>query len=77
MQRAEQFVILRRKPVEGYSISFLITHKHLEMMWKHKLIDFIIEFMETVDKEISEMKINISARARHVARQFLTEFVKN
>lgn len=29
-QRAEHFVILRRKPVEGYDISFLITNTHLE-----------------------------------------------
>lgn len=26
-------------------------------MLKHKLVDFIIEFMEEVDKEISEMKL--------------------
>jgi actin related protein 2/3 complex, subunit 4 len=38
-QRAEQFVILRRKPVAGYDISFLITHSHLEVMYKHKLVE--------------------------------------
>ena len=43
MQRAEQFVIMRRKPVEGYDISFLITSVNLEKMWKHKLLDFIVE----------------------------------
>jgi len=26
-------------------------------MLKHKLVDFIIHFMEEVDKEISEMKL--------------------
>jgi len=26
-------------------------------MLKHKLVDFIIQFMEEVDKEISEMKL--------------------
>lgn len=26
-------------------------------MLKHKLVDFICEFMEEVDKEISEMKL--------------------
>jgi len=30
MQRAEKFSILRRKPVEGYTISFLITNIHTE-----------------------------------------------
>lgn len=45
-QRAEQFVILRRRPVAGYDLSFLITHAHLETMIKSKLVDFVIAFME-------------------------------
>ena len=79
-QRAESFFILRRKPVKGYDISFLITNFHTEQMLKHKLVDFIIQLywpyilpqtfsigklltnslldsMEEVDKEISEMKL--------------------
>ena len=42
---------------QGYDISFLITNFHTEEMLKHKLVDFIIQFMEEVDKEISEMKL--------------------
>lgn len=42
---------------QGYDISFLITNVHTEEMLKHKLVDFIIQFMEEVDKEISEMKL--------------------
>ncbi|CAI9720261.1 actin-related protein 2/3 complex subunit 4 [Octopus vulgaris] len=53
MMRAENFIILRRKPVEGYDISFLITNFHTEQMFKHKLVDFIIQFMEEIDKEIT------------------------
>lgn len=30
-------------------------------MLKHKLVDFIIQFMEEVDKEISEMKLFVCA----------------
>lgn len=71
MQRAEQFVIMRRKPVAGYDISFLITHTHLEKMWKHKLVDFILQFMEDIDKEISAMKIAVNARGRVVANEFM------
>lgn len=71
MQRAEAFVILRRKPVKGYDISFLITNFHSETMLKHKLVDFIIQFMEEVDKEISEMKLSLNARARIVAESYL------
>ena len=74
--------------MQGYDISFLITNFHTEEMLKHKLVDFIIEFMEEVDKEISEMKLfvrirslgraqilmysQLNARARFVAESFLT-----
>ena len=36
-------------------------------MLKHKLVDLIVTFMEDVDKEISEMKLSLNARARIVA----------
>lgn len=32
--------------VQGYDISFLITNFHCEEMFKHKLIDFVVAFME-------------------------------
>jgi hypothetical protein len=35
-------------------------------MLKHKLVDFIIQFMEEVDKEISEMKLFVSTKAADV-----------
>uniref|UniRef100_A0A2R5L255 Actin-related protein 2/3 complex subunit 4 n=1 Tax=Hirondellea gigas TaxID=1518452 RepID=A0A2R5L255_9CRUS len=74
MQRAEDFIILRRKPIEAYDISFLITNFHTEDMWKHKLVDFIIEFMNTIDQEISTMKLRVNSRARTVAVEFLKQF---
>ena len=49
-QRAEDFVILRRKPLSGYDISFLITMSQIEVMYKEKLVDFIINFMQEIDK---------------------------
>ncbi|SCZ90249.1 BZ3500_MvSof-1268-A1-R1_Chr9g10765 [Microbotryum saponariae] len=72
MMRAEAFVVLRRVPVKGYDISFLITNKNVDEMMKHKLVDFVIEFMEAVDKEISEAKLSLNARARIVAESFLS-----
>ncbi|KFM71974.1 Actin-related protein 2/3 complex subunit 4, partial [Stegodyphus mimosarum] len=71
MMRAENFIVLRRKPVDGYDISFLITNFHTEQMYKHKLVDFVIHFMEEIDKEISEMKLALNARARICAEEFL------
>jgi actin related protein 2/3 complex subunit 4 len=59
---------------QGYDISFLITNFHTEQMYKHKLVDFIIQFMEEVDKEISDMKLSLNARARVVAESYLLQF---
>ena len=44
-------------------------------MYKHKLVDFIIQFMEEVDKEISEMKLSVNARARIVAESYLLQVI--
>jgi actin related protein 2/3 complex subunit 4 len=71
MQRAEAFVILRRRPVEGYDLSFLLTHAHLEGMVKARLVDFVVAFLEDIDREISAMKIAINARARIIATAFM------
>jgi len=73
-QRAEDFVILRRSPIEGYDLSFLITNFHTEEMKRTALVDFIIQFMEDVNKEISELKLAVNARARVVAGTFLKQF---
>eukprot|EP01132_Coremiostelium_polycephalum_P002236 gene2236-2758_t len=74
IQRAENFIILRRKPVEGYDISFLVTNFQTENMFKHKLVDFIIQFMEDIDKEISDLKLTLNARGRIVASEYLKQF---
>ncbi|XP_055334642.1 actin-related protein 2/3 complex subunit 4 isoform X1 [Paramacrobiotus metropolitanus] len=71
MMRAEHFFVMRRKPVEGYDISFLITNFNTEQMYKHKLVDFVINFMEEIDKEISDMKLTLNSRARVCAEEFL------
>jgi len=74
MRRAENFVILRRKKIDDYDISFLITNFHTEEMLRHKLVDFVIHFMEEIDKEISEMKLSVNSRARICAEEFLKRF---
>lgn len=73
-QRAEQFFILRRVPIKGYDLSFLVTNFHTEKMLKAKLVDFIVEFMGVVDKEIREMKLFLNARARVIAESYLEPF---
>lgn len=86
MQRAENFAILRRKPVDvclvcqgdrqGYDISFLVTFSTLEEYDRERVISFILDFMEGIDSEISAMKIGVNARARGVAAQFMRRFVQ-
>jgi len=75
MQRAEDFYILRRKPIEGYDISFLITNFHAEQMFKDKLIKFILDFIADIDKDVKDMKIQQNNRARLVAKKFLGSFL--
>ncbi|RNA21619.1 actin-related 2 3 complex subunit 4 [Brachionus plicatilis] len=74
MMRADSFVILRRKPIKDYDISFLITNTHSELMYRQKLVDFIISFMEDIDKEISEMKLSVNSRGRTCAEEFFKQF---
>jgi hypothetical protein len=54
----------------------LITNFHTEDMFRHKLIDFVIQFMEEIDKEISEMKLCVNSRARICAEEFLKRVSK-
>lgn len=74
MMRAGNFFIPRRKPVEEYDVSFLITKFLTEQMYKHKMVDFVIHFMEEMDKEISEMKLSVHVNTRIVTEEFLKNF---
>ena len=56
-------------------MSMLITNFHTEEMWKHKLVDFIIEFLQDIDKEVSAMKLNVNSRSRVIAKEWLKAFV--
>lgn len=59
---------------QGYDITFLITNFHTEKMLKNKLVDFIITFMEEIDKELSEMRLAVNSRGRLCAEEFLKAF---
>lgn len=58
-------------------------------MFKHKLVDFLIQFIQVrfpnpllgmiftlqdIDAEMSAMKISVSTRARLVSKEYLTAF---
>ena len=74
-QRADSFRVLRRKPVPGYDLSFLVTNIHTEEMVIAKLIEFIVSFLKDIDKELSDMKITLSKRARACAEEYLKVLV--
>lgn len=74
-QRADEFSILRRIAVVPYDISFLITNTHIDEMIKDKLIDYIIQFIEDINSEVSTLKLNVNSRARVVAHTFLSQFI--
>mmetsp|Transcript_8523 Transcript_8523/g.12572 ORF Transcript_8523/g.12572 Transcript_8523/m.12572 type:complete len:170 (-) Transcript_8523:40-549(-) len=74
MQRAEKLNILRRKPVPGWDISFLITNYHIESMHREKLLDFICDFIKDIDKDINHMKLDQNQRARQIDFNYLKLF---
>lgn len=73
-KRAEDFLIVRRIPLDGYSFSFLITNKHVDDLTKNKIVDFILIFMVDVEKEISSLKISQNARGRAIASEYMKLF---
>lgn len=53
-KQADNFIILRRKPVVGYDISFLATVDHVfnveSKIRRQTIVDFIIYFIREIDK---------------------------
>ena len=75
--RADKFQIMRKKPAhEGYDFSFLVTDYHLQKYKKCELINFILEFIGGIDKEINDMKLTIINQSR-IAAAFFTNAIAN
>mmetsp|Transcript_3531 Transcript_3531/g.5445 ORF Transcript_3531/g.5445 Transcript_3531/m.5445 type:complete len:130 (+) Transcript_3531:128-517(+) len=74
-QRADTFFVLRREPIDGYDVSFLITNEHFESLTKDALINFVIQFIEDIDREIKDMKLALNTRVRGAALAYMTQFV--
>uniref|UniRef100_A0A4W2DHL6 Uncharacterized protein n=1 Tax=Bos indicus x Bos taurus TaxID=30522 RepID=A0A4W2DHL6_BOBOX len=66
-----KFMHLIMMQAERDDTSFLFTNFHTEQTYKHKFVDFVIPFMEEIDKEINEMKPLVNARERFVVEEFL------
>ena len=66
--RADKFGIIRKKPaLEGYDFSFLITDEHLEKYKKEEMINFILEFILGIEKEVNDMRMMINTKLRIAA----------
>ena len=75
--RADKFLILRKKPIEGYDFSFLITEEHLQKFKKEEMINFILEFIQGIDKEINDMKLAIITQSRLAVTYFTNAIAKD
>ena len=71
---AEKYHVLRRKPVNGFTISFLILNTHRERFGKEEILHMILSFLQAFDRECSQVKISINARARSIASDFFKAF---
>ena len=76
--RADKFEILRKKPArEGFDFSFLISADHMQKYTKTELINFVLEFIQGIEKEISEMKLSVINHARVSAGFFVNSLANN
>ena len=62
-RRAEALRLLRRKPMEGYDISFLLTARHQQQLDKQAAIAFVCKVVENVST-CSGLKRLITAHGR-------------
>ncbi len=63
LERADHIDILRREPVPGFDMSFLVTARHLQMYNKAALIRFIVSLMTEL-ASANDLKRLISSRGR-------------
>ena len=61
---------MRRVPVAGYDLSFVITAQHCWEFPRAALIDFICSFIQ-YSVSATEMKMLVSSRGRAVATSYL------
>lgn len=66
---------MRRVPVAGYDLSFVITAQHCWEFSKDSLIDFICSFIQ-YSVSATEMKMLVSSRGRSVAANYIQAISK-
>ena len=71
--RADKFEILRKKAIEGFDFSFLVTNIHLEKFHKEHMINFILQFMQDIEIELNDIKLKVIHQLRIAAEFFTNE----
>ena len=70
----EHHPLLRKKPIDGYSVTFLVTNRHLAMYGRQRVEEAILSFCAKIDKECSDIKLQVNAQARYVTTALLKAF---
>ena len=70
---------VRKKPVdtERFDFCFLISEDHLVKYHKHELVNFILEFIQGIQKEITEMKLALIQQSRIAAAHYMNTLANN
>ena len=72
-RRAEALEVVRREPLAGFDVTFLVTSAHLERYSRDLLLEFILKFVGDFHSEIVGLKLGLKARARAVTEAFWAE----
>ena len=64
------FGIVRRVPLVGYDLSFVVTARHCCEFSKESLIGFICSFIEQ-SVSANQLKMTVSSRGRAIACDFI------
>mmetsp|Transcript_24000 Transcript_24000/g.30539 ORF Transcript_24000/g.30539 Transcript_24000/m.30539 type:complete len:170 (-) Transcript_24000:217-726(-) len=73
--RAESLIVLRRKAIPGFHLSFLITTRILANLGMEVVQKMVTEIVLGLETELAESALFPHQRARKVAKTFLSEFI--
>jgi actin related protein 2/3 complex subunit 4 len=63
--------MVRRKPIQDYDVTLLITNEVLEKYNKDFVIELILDLVKTLEKDLLEIKLNINTQCRIAATHFM------
>ncbi len=69
-KKTHRFSIIRRVPIKGYDISFLITSRHCEQYDWRALVDIICNFALDAHAEFASLKLLLNTRNRTVVSDY-------